>query len=535
MASRQTGAKRTKRRIIEPPKARAAVYVRLSKARQGSVSIAKQKAACEGRVTSWGDRYRYSPESYAADGDYFEDNDRGAFQVDSRRPAFEALRDRMEEYRGGVIVFYALDRLVRRLRQWAEIEDLAREYQVDLVAVTQPIDTTDAQGRFFAQMLAQFAQLEAETIGTRVRTAQEHLVHRGRFRGGRPPFGYKVADHPSGEGFVLEQEPDEARALRRAYDLIVRQKLTLTRAAETMNQEGFRTRGRTHADGSHTDSPMRGPNLGKWLRNPAVKGEIHFSGGLVQNRDKELVSCIGDPILTEAEWARLMRHLNPATGHSGARDNDLLLSGLVYCGHCQHRMRGQTKEWGTYGCFAGNDGSGACATPAYISRDALEAFVVKWLLGHLDHQALDKGARERASQQDDSHRRAVEGEYATTDSQMSRLIDSLADDEYSGPARVKLIANINEKAARLAELDAELDLLDEQRRLDLRSAAKPITPDEWEALTLDQKRRLVRMFVERVEVKRSPKGKKSGPKADFSKGRVKIVPVSLRLVAAANE
>jgi hypothetical protein len=67
------------------------------------------------------------------------------------------------------------------------------------------------------------------------------------------------------------------------------------------------------------------------------------------------------------------------------------------------------------------------------------------------------------------------------------------------------------------------------------SAARPITTEEWDALSLDQKRRLIRMFVERVEVKRSPKGKKSGPKADFTKGRVKIVPVSLRLVAAANE
>lgn len=535
MTSGQSRAKRAKRRQIDLPKARVAVYVRLSKARQGSVSIAKQRAACEARVASWGDRYRYSPESYEADGDYFEDNDRGAFQMDSRRPAFEALLDRIPEYRGGVIVFYALDRLVRRLRQWAEIEDLAREYQVDLVAVTQPIDTTDAQGRFFAQMLAQFAQLEAETIGTRVRTAQEHLVQRGRFRGGKPPFGYRVAEHPSGEGFVLEQAPEEARALRRAYDLIVKQKLTLTRTADQMNQEGFRTRGRTLADGSHSDSPMRGPNLGKWLRNPAMKGEIHFSGGLVQNRDKEIVSCIDDPILTEAEWARLMRQLNPATGHSGARDNDLLLSGLVYCGHCRHRMRGQTKEWGTYGCFAGSDGSGSCTSPAYISRDALEAFVVKWLLGHLDHQALERGARERASQQDDSLRRTVEAEYAKTDAQMSRLMESLADDEYSGPARARLIANLNTKAERLAELDTELDLLDEQRRLDLRSAAKPIRPEEWEVLSLDQKRRLVRMFVERVEVKRSPKGKKSGPKADFTKGRVKIVPVSLRLVAAANE
>ena len=31
------------------------------------------------------------------------------------------------------------------------------------------------------------------------------------------------------------------------------------------------------------------------------------------------------------------------------------------------------------------------------------------------------------------------------------------------------------------------------------------------------------------------KGKKSGPKADFTKGRVKIVPVALRFVAAAND
>jgi hypothetical protein len=43
------------------------------------------------------------------------------------------------------------------------------------------------------------------------------------------------------------------------------------------------------------------------------------------------------------------------------------------------------------------------------------------------------------------------------------------------------------------------------------------------------------MFVERVEVKRAPKGKKSGPVAHFTKGRVKIIPVSLRLAAATNE
>ena len=166
---------------------------------------------------------------------------------------------------------------------------------------------------------------------------------------------------------------------------------------------------------------------------------------------------------------------------------------------------------------------------------ALEAFVVKWLLGHLDHQGLNRDAREGASQQDDCLRCAVEAEYGKTDAQMSQLNRSFADDERSGLARAKLIANLNAKVERLAELDAELDLLDEQCRLDLRSAAKPITPEEWEALSLDQKRRLVRRLVERVGVKRFPNGEKSGPVADFTKGRVKIVPVSLRPVAAANE
>ncbi len=303
MKSPAKPSKRAKPPIPKTERPRAAVYVRLSKARQGSVSIAKQRAACETKVKEWGDRYRYDPEPYLLDGDYFEDNDRGAFHADSKRPAFEELVERMEDYRGGVIVFYALDRFVRRLRQWAEVQEMAEKYQVDLVAESQHLDTREPTSRFFASMLAQFAQLEAETIGGRVRSAQVHLVQRGRFRGGKPPFGYRVAQHPEGEGFILEPDPDESFVLRRAYELIVNERLSLTRTAQTLNAEGLTGRKRVQSDGTVMGGALRGPNIGKWLRNPATKGEMQYGGALVQTGDREAVSCISQPVLTRTEWA----------------------------------------------------------------------------------------------------------------------------------------------------------------------------------------------------------------------------------------
>ena len=494
---------------------RVAVYTRLSRSSETSVSVSKQRAACEARAKERTGSMQYDPRSWRQGGDYYEDNDKSAYQSSVVRPSFDALLERMEEYRGGVVIFYALDRLVRRTRQWLDFYEAAEKHEVNLISTTQAIDTTTPHGRVFAAVLVQFAQLESDTIASRVRSAQEVIVRSGRFRGGTPNFGYTTALREN-HGWILALEPREADTLRKAADLIL-DGATLTEAAAALNRAGHTNR---------KGGPIRGPNLSKWLRNPATGGDSIWRSDVARDAEGDRTTWIEEPVLESARWRRVVATLDanhPAGRGSGRQTNDILLTGLVRCGLCGSRMNGSGSAKGTYGCYAAGDGSGTCRYNT-ISRQGLEAYVTAWALERLSPEAIAAGEKERRKGDTES-KRAIQlrREIEETTEALNRLEDDRGAGIYDAPRSLaRYRQRYGKTSERLARLENEIAAVELRQARMTALVAEPLTLAEWDALNIDQRRTTLRAIIDHVSVGPSAKGRRSGPK--FDAGRVTIAP-----------
>jgi DNA invertase Pin-like site-specific DNA recombinase len=86
---------------------------------------------------------------------------------------------------GDVVIVYSLSRLARSTRQLLDLSDEFRRRGIGLRSITEAIDTSTPQGRFFFVIMAAIAELEASILRERTRAGLAAARARGR-TGGRP-------------------------------------------------------------------------------------------------------------------------------------------------------------------------------------------------------------------------------------------------------------------------------------------------------------------------------------------------------------
>ncbi len=87
--------------------------------------------------------------------------------------------------RGDVVVVWKLDRLGRSLKHLVEVVAWLNEHGVGLRSLSDPIDTTSAQGKLVFNIFASLAEFERELIRERTQAGLAAARARGRM-GGRP-------------------------------------------------------------------------------------------------------------------------------------------------------------------------------------------------------------------------------------------------------------------------------------------------------------------------------------------------------------
>jgi DNA invertase Pin-like site-specific DNA recombinase len=133
---------------------RVAIYARVSTAEQDTSNQLRELRALVKRRKGW-----------VAGGEYV---DQGVSGAKDRRPALDRLVADARRRKVDVILVWALDRLGRSLRHLVLLADELGHLGVDLVCLTQPIDTTTPTGRFTFSVLAAVAEFERELIRERV-------------------------------------------------------------------------------------------------------------------------------------------------------------------------------------------------------------------------------------------------------------------------------------------------------------------------------------------------------------------------------
>lgn len=108
---------------------------------------------------------------------------------------------------GDTIVCARLDRLFRSALDALQTVETMQKRKVKIVIIDALGDITgNGMAKAFLTISAAFAELERDTIRERVTTVKADQRDRGRYLGGRVPFGYKVATDGGLEPIPNEQE-----------------------------------------------------------------------------------------------------------------------------------------------------------------------------------------------------------------------------------------------------------------------------------------------------------------------------------------
>ena len=138
--------------------------------------------------------------------DIFEEKISG---VKSNRPVFDKLMKGVREGHYFTVMVWKLDRLGRSAKH---LTDCVFEFQnrgVNFICITQGINTNDAMGRFFLNVMSAVAELEMEFIRERTKKRLVSLKEKG-VRLGRPP-GKKDGKVRRKSGYYLRWDKENKK------------------------------------------------------------------------------------------------------------------------------------------------------------------------------------------------------------------------------------------------------------------------------------------------------------------------------------
>lgn len=201
------------------------IYLRV--ATVGQVEDGVSLAAQESKARAWAEYNEYSVKAVYTDAGISGKSTNGR----------EGLQNALATVKkGDALVVYSLSRLARSTRDTIEISELLNSKGVDLVSMSEKIDTTSAAGKMVFRMLAVLSEFERDQVSERTSAALQHKKAKGE-RVGEIQFGYQLCE----DGVKLERNETEQRAIELATRL-KRQNLSLRKIATALDEQGFKNR-----------------------------------------------------------------------------------------------------------------------------------------------------------------------------------------------------------------------------------------------------------------------------------------------------
>jgi DNA invertase Pin-like site-specific DNA recombinase len=490
---------------------RAAVLVRLSDLTDATTSPERQRSDCADLIAAKG--WSYDPER-----DTFEDLDVSGWRPGVHRPGLEEFMSRRHEY--DAVVFWKLDRVFRSVPAFLRFVQDCEAAKVGLVSVKeQAFDTTTPWGRFFAIMLMAIAEIESSNISLRVRSSIEYLVKKGLYRGGRRPFGWRKIPITLPDGRIrsrLGLDPDRAPVVRSMVDAAIAGE-SLNQIASELNERGIST-GTSKPDRNGRARIWKHQSVYTVLRNPVLLGHTVYDGEVVTD-DRGVPLEAHEPLTDYWTWQRLQEALDERStkGLPPRRQDERLLSGLVYCGRCGARM---CSHGDGFTCETAALDKGRCASMNTIRSLRLEEYMLDWLFEYLSPDRLAEARRVRAQERE---LLAMGDPHEQRRREIAEELDRIEADRRHGlyetrTSRERYRAQHRRLTAELDGLENKIARLSVSVELD----GRPVE-ELWNELDQTRRKTLLTSVIERIDIAPT---RPSGPRFDPS--RINIIPRSLR-------
>lgn len=289
--------------------------------------------------------------------EYYERGVSGFRTKFKERDILEQILEDAANKKFDVLLVFKIDRLGRQdLELMVYVEELLKKGIEVHTTVEGKVDTNDHTQKLINFLRFWLAEGESRSTSVRVKEKHKQMVRDGQFRGGVPPYGYKLVDSGvvSKKGKPLKKlviDEEEAKVVRLIYDLALNYGMGGLRIAKYLNELGIKPR-----KGDQWNAMV----INYMLRNPIYKGYLTFGKTtprgkkqgrtppnewiLSDNKIEELV------IIPEEVWDKVQIVRNSRTPDKYKVENldysqyplqtksPLLLTGLARCGYCGQKL-----------------------------------------------------------------------------------------------------------------------------------------------------------------------------------------------------
>ena len=176
--------------------------------------------------------------------EYFEGSNSGYKNaVADRNILQEALQDaKAKEY--DILVVYKDDRIGRRMWEIGAYVMSLKSYGVDIYTVKDGCispESDDIMGQMMLALRYGNAQKSSSDTGMRVKDTAQKLVQKGKFMGGKAPYGYKLelSGEVSKHGRALHHlvvVPEQAEVVKYIYELSLHKEYGASKIAKILNE-----------------------------------------------------------------------------------------------------------------------------------------------------------------------------------------------------------------------------------------------------------------------------------------------------------
>ena len=250
------------------------------------------------------------------------------------RPAYQDMMNRIKMGEFTHLIVWKIDRISRNLRDFSDMYDELKKYNVTFISRNEQFDTSTAMGEAMLKIILVFAELERKLTGERVFSVMISRAQKGLWNGATIPLGYewdKDAKFPK----PCDNESKVVQYIFDQYEIIK----STTKLAQKLNMEKIPTK----RNGTWTPR-----TVGSILTNPFYIGTYRYNTKTRKTRrwkDKSewvVVENNHQAIINKEQFDRVAEIIN--NNYRGDKNyqrkstNVHILSGIISCNKCGRKM-----------------------------------------------------------------------------------------------------------------------------------------------------------------------------------------------------
>ena len=270
----------------------------------------------------------------------YKDEGMSGTSIKNRTDLQKMLNDISKDKNIDTVVVWKLSRLSRNMADLATTVEFFEKYNVNLICITQGIDTSNPMGENFVYMAGMFAKMERDNIIETCKMGMKQRALEGGWNGGKV-FGYRskyYEDENKKKNSKLEIVEEEAVVIKEIFKLFVNEKWGYSKIANQLNDRGLRT-----IENNYWSKQC----IKTIIDNPVYVGKIRWGVHLYwskqrrQGKQENPIISDGkhDFIIDEETWEKAQR-IRSVTGKISEKtyEGNYLLSGLIKCPVCGASM-----------------------------------------------------------------------------------------------------------------------------------------------------------------------------------------------------